>query len=316
MLNQDYTRRRFLGDSLKTAAAITIAPRCLLGAAPAGKDKPATASAPVMKKVVRDDSAAEKLGWRVSMASYTLRAMTFMEAVDVVASLGLKYLDVHPSITLSKDNKVKTNHLLPAELRDQMKKKLQEAGVKAVGFGVTGVSAKEEDARKLFQFAKDMGIENINCEARPDLFAMLDRLTEEFGVNIALHNHPKPSSYYWDPATVLKSVEGHSKRIGACADVGHWTRSDLVPVECLKKLKGRIICFHFKDVVQAGKGYADAPWGTGLCDVKGMLAEVKSQGFKGVFGIEYERGTGQELLDNITKSVAFFDRTAAELLKG
>jgi sugar phosphate isomerase/epimerase len=215
-------------------------------------------------------------------------------------------------MTLSKDNKVKTSHALTDELRGQMKKKLQDAGIKAGSYGVVGVPAKEEDARKVFAFAKEMGVSAINCEAKPDQLAMLDKLTEEFGVCIALHNHPKPSTY-WDADTVLKAVEGRSKRIGSCADTGHWKRSDADPLECLKKLKGRIISLHFKDVIEAAKGWNDTPWGAGKCDAKGMLAELKEQGFKGVFGIEYEHGAGQALLDDVAKCIRFFDQTAAEL---
>jgi sugar phosphate isomerase/epimerase len=260
----------------------------------------------------RDDSAAEKLGWRVSMASYTLRSMTFMEEVDVVAKLGLRYLDVHPNMTLSKEHNVKTDHNLAPELRELMKKKLKEAGIKVVSYGTVGVPAEEKAARKVFAYAKEMGAENIVCEAKPEQLDLLDKLTEEYGVNIALHNHPKPS-IYWNAETVLAAVEGHGKRLGACADTGHWRRSGEDPLECIRKLKGRIISLHFKDLVEAGKGWGDVPWGTGKSDAKGMLAELKKQGFKGVFSIEYERTTGQELLDNIAKCIRFFDQAAAEL---
>lgn len=249
------------------------------------------------------------------MASYTLRAMTFMEEVDAVSGLGLKYLDLHPSMSLSKDNKAKTDHNLPSDLRELMKKKLKDTGVRVVSYGNVGLGNTEESARKVFAFAKDMGTENIVCEAKPDLVPVLDKLTEEYGVNIALHNHPKPTSTYWNPETLLKTVEGHGKRLGACADTGHYQRSDLVPLDCLKLLKGRIISLHFKDVVPAAKGWTDTPWGTGKSDVKAMLNELKTQGFKGVFSIEYEHGAGQALLDEIAKCVQFFDQTAAELAK-
>jgi len=267
------------------------------------------------EKAARDDSAAEKLGWRISMASYTLRAMSFMEEVDAIAALGIKYVDIHPNMALSKTNKTKTDHNLAAELQEQMKQKLKEAGVKAVSYGVVNVGNTEESARKVFAFAKAMGAENIVCEAKPDLMPVLDKLTEEYGVNIALHNHPKPS-YYSDPETVLKAVAGHGKRLGACADTGHWNRSGLEPIACLKKLQGRIISLHFKDVVEKGTGWTDVPWGTGKSNVEGMLAELKSQGFRGVFSIEYEHGTGQQLLDDIAKCVQCFDKTAAKLAAG
>ena len=50
-------------------------------------------------------------------------------------------------------------------------------------------------------------------------------------------------------------------------------RSGLNPVECLKKLEGRLISFHFKDLNKAGGDAHDVPWGTGACNVPAMLAE-------------------------------------------
>ncbi len=169
----------------------------------------------------RDDAAAEKLGWRLSMASYTLRAIPFTEAVDATAGLGLKYIDIHPyAMAFSRENKAKTNHELPAETIEQMKAKLKAAGLRPVSYGMVRLGDTEESARKVFAFAKEMGIENVVCEAKADQMAMLDTLTAEYGVHIALHNHPKPS-IYWDADTVLKACEGRGKRIGACADTGH-----------------------------------------------------------------------------------------------
>jgi sugar phosphate isomerase/epimerase len=52
--------------------------------------------------------------------------------------------------------------------------------------------------------------------------------------------------------------------MGACADVGHWMRSGLDPLECIKKLDGHIICLHFKDLNKMGPDAHDVPWGTGV----------------------------------------------------
>ena len=154
-----------------------------------------------------------------------------------------------------------------------------------VNYGVCGFSNDPEGGRELFDFAKDMGIETIVSEPPEDAFDLLDKLTEEYGINLAIHDHPKPS-HYWNPDIVLAACKNHSKRIGACCDTGHWLRSGLVPFECLKKLEGRIISFHFKDL-NARDGH-DVAWGTGVCDVKGMLTEVHRQGVKAVFSIEWE----------------------------
>jgi sugar phosphate isomerase/epimerase len=163
----------------------------------------------------------------------------------------------------------------------------------------------------VFDFAKDMGIETIVSEPTDDSFDLLDKLTAEYGINVAIHNHPQPS-HYFDPETVLKAIKGHSARIGACADTGHWTRSGLNAVDCLKKLEGHIITLHFKDVNEQTK--KDVPMGTGQTDVKGMLTELKRQKFHGVLSMEYENGTtGEQLLSEIKQSLVYFDQTVANL---
>jgi sugar phosphate isomerase/epimerase len=136
-------------------------------------------------------------------------------------------------------------------------------------------------------------------------------LTEEYGINVALHNHPKPSRY-WNPDTVLKACKDHSKRIGACCDIGHWMRSGINPLEALKKLEGRIIEFHFKDLNQFDMKAHDVPWGTGKADAKALLIEVHRQGIKPVFSVEYEYHWGHSLPE-IAQSVAYFDKVAAEI---
>jgi sugar phosphate isomerase/epimerase len=155
-----------------------------------------------------------------------------------------------------------------------------------------------------------MGLENISCEPEPDACELVDKLCTEFAINAAIHDHPKPSRY-WNPETVLEAVKGRSKRFGACADTGHWSRSGLVPVECLKQLEGRIVELHFKDI----ENDKDKPWGTGKGDARSMLAELKRQGFRGLFSLEYEDGEGTALEENAKRCIAFFDETARALSK-
>ena len=76
--------------------------------------------------------------------------------------------------------------------------------------------------------------------------------------------------------------------MGACADTGHWIRSGLNPLACIKKLEGKIINLHFKDLNEKAPEAHDVPWGTGVSDVPALLKELKGQGFKGIFNAEYE----------------------------
>ena len=91
---------------------------------------------------------------------------------------------------------------------------------------------------------------------------------------------------------------------------------DLEFITCVKQLKGRIISLHFKDIApkKAGENEQhDVIWGTGILDVKGMLKELKSQNFKGVFSIEYEYNWENSVPD-IKECIQYFNKTANEIL--
>jgi sugar phosphate isomerase/epimerase len=257
----------------------------------------------------RDTSGQAALGWELGTQAWTFRDRTAFEAIDTAKALGLTAIELFPGQTLSKDHEgVKVGPEMDGKQRQALKDHLKAAGARATSFGVVGFSDQEAANRAIFDFARDMGMETINCEPEPAQWDAIEKLSDEFAISIACHNHPKPSCY-WDPQAVLDAVDGRSPRLGSCADTGHWTRSGLNTVECLKALEGRIINLHFKDVA----GGEDRPWGTGDGDAKGQLAELKRQGFKGVFLVEYETGSGAELEANVRRCIEFFDATAREL---
>ncbi|MFO7975724.1 MAG: sugar phosphate isomerase/epimerase [Candidatus Hydrogenedentota bacterium] len=259
---------------------------------------------------------AEKLGWHLGCQAYSFNRFTFFEAVEKNQSLGLHCIEAYPGQKFSPEKPdAKFDHNMSEELRQEALAKLEACDVKLVNYGVVGLSADEAQSRKVFDFAKAMGIQTIVSEPAPEAMDTVEKLADEYGINVAIHNHPKPSRY-WNPDTVLEVVEGRSKRLGACADTGHWARSGIKPLEALKKLEGRIISFHFKDLNEFGTRDAhDVPWGQGICDVEAMLKEVQRQGLNDiVFSIEYEHNWLNSLPE-IAQSVAYFDKVAAELAK-
>jgi sugar phosphate isomerase/epimerase len=250
---------------------------------------------------------AEKLGWRLGCQAWTFNRFSFFEAIDKTAELGLHYIEAYPDQPVSADQRdQKMGPQLSAEARKEVKKRLADKGLKLVNFGVGPYN------REAFEFAKDMGIETLVSEPPFDAFDGLDKLCEEYQINVALHDHPKPSRY-WSPDIVLTACKGHSERIGACCDTGHWMRSDINPVEALKKLQGRIISFHVKDLNEYGMGAHDVPWGTGRGDITGILTEVKRQGIKPVFSMEYEH---HFTMPELAQCVTYFDKVAGELAGG
>ncbi len=255
---------------------------------------------------------AEKMGWRLGVQAWTFNRFTFFEAVDKTASMGMRYIEMYPGQKIDNDSDAVTHFSMDAGTRQKLLDKLDAAGVKLVNYGVVN-EIDDADWRRVFEFAKAMGIETIVIEPDPGQMDIIEPLCEEFKINVAIHNHPKPSRY-WNPDTVLETVEGRSKRVGACADTGHWMRSGLDPIECLKKLEGRIVILHFKDLNKKGGEAHDVPWGQGVGNVKAMLAELNRQGFEGVFSVEYEYKWDNSVPE-IRQCAEYFNAVAAELAK-
>lgn len=254
--------------------------------------------------------AMRRLGWRLTCQAWTFREMSAFETIDTIHNMGVRYIEFFPGQRFSKEKPdAKVDQNMSPDLMEELKAKLKSAHVTAAAYGVTDLGRDEASARKVFDFAKAMGMKTVVAEPAEEMVPMLDKLCQEYGINLAIHDHPKPS-HYWNPDTVLKVAAGRSDRIGSCSDTGHWFRSGLAPLDCLKKLQGRIIDMHFKDL-NADKH--DVPWGTGLCQARALLEEVRRQGAKPTISIEYEYGSGPELRANVEKCVQWFNQQAAEL---
>ena len=255
-------------------------------------------------------------GWRVGVQMWSFKSFTLFEGIDKAASLGVSTIEMYPGQKISAETgKANTNYTMSAENRAKVKAKLKSSGIEVLCYGVVNLPKKKAESRKVFEFANEMGIKTIVSEPNADALDMIDKLCQEYKIQVAIHNHPKPTKY-WNPDTVLGALEGRSKWMGACVDTGHLTRSGINPVEGVKKMKGKIISMHLKDVNEFGERKAhDVPWGTGKSNAKAVLAELDKQGFKGVFSIEYEHNWDNSVPE-MRKCVEFFNKTGGELKAG
>jgi len=264
-------------------------------------------------------------GWNLGVQAYTFRMFTFFEAVDNSASMGLDWIEGFPGQQVSEDIDAGFGHTMDPETRYQVKAKLADAGVRLRAYGVVGLPADTVECRKVFDFAKEMGIETIVSEPSEDALDLIEMLCEEYQIKVAIHNHARPS-YYWNPDKVLEVCKGRSKLIGACGDTGHWMRSGLNPIESLKKLQGRLVHMHLKDLNEYGvpreadeggddddeDRLHDVPWGTGKADIKAILAELDRQNYQGGFSAEYEYNW-ENNLPEVRQCMVNFNEMALEL---
>jgi sugar phosphate isomerase/epimerase len=223
--------------------------------------------------------------------AYSFRLYTVFEAIDKTAQAGGKTIEFYPGQKF--DDTAKWDHNATPEMIEKVKKHLAEKGLTAVGYGVVKLGKDTAADRKVFEFCKTMGISIVVTE--PDVAGLdgIEALVKEFDIKMAIHNHPKRpldrAYLFWDPNYVLGLVKDRDPRMGSCADVGHWVRSGLDPVECIKILKGRIFDSHMKDLNAFGDVKAhDLPFGQGKSNIAGILAEYAAQGYPGPLHCEYE----------------------------
>ena len=231
-------------------------------------------------------------GFGIGCQAYSFNRYSVFEAIEKTAEVGAKCIEFYPGQKLSKEEPtVKWSHDSPPEVVAKVKEKLAQHGIIATAYGVVGFPKDEAGARKIFEFAKTMGIKTINTES-VDAIDTFEPLVKEYDIKVGFHDHPKrekdPNYKMWDPNYILSVVKDRDPRIGSCADTGHWQRSGLDPVECLKILKGHIVSSHLKDLNDWSMAGHDMPYGTGNGKIAETLAEFKAQGFSGPISVEYE----------------------------
>jgi sugar phosphate isomerase/epimerase len=241
-------------------------------------------------------------GFFIGCQAYSFNRYTIFEAIEKTEEAGGKIIEFYPQQKLSKEEpNLKCDHDSSDEVLQKVKDKLAKHHIRAVNYGVVRIPPDEAGARKIFEFAKKMGLYAVTTESVESL-DVIEKLVKEYDIRVGIHEHGRrlkqdkktlkwteETSYkVWDPFYVLTMVQDRDPRIGACADTGHWQTSGFNPVYCLRLLKGHIISVHMKDKTDFGPTGHDLPYGTGVGDAKRVLDELKAQNFNGNISIEYE----------------------------
>lgn len=231
-------------------------------------------------------------GFAIGCQAYTFNRFTAFEAIEKTEAAGGKVIEFYPGQALSpEDRTTKVDHAMPVEALQKLQEKLRKHGVKAVNYGVVTIPKEPAAARKLFEFAKGLGLYAITTEST-DAIDTFEPLVKEFDIRVAFHNHAQqpqnPAYKVWDPKWVAELVRNRDPRIGACADIGHWQTSGIRPVDGLRILEGRVISMHAKEREKLGPGQHDLIFGTGSTDMGAVLAELRRQKFDGNISCEYE----------------------------
>jgi sugar phosphate isomerase/epimerase len=225
----------------------------------------------------------------IAMQCWTFRNFSLFDTLKKVQELGVEYIQAYPGQPLGAEAPgVVFDQNLTEDQIKLVQKKLQEAGVSIVAYGVVDFNNTESETRKVFDFARKMGFEIVVTEPKAENAALLERLVGEYGLYVAIHNHPEPSAYA-KPETVASFIRDRDERFGSCFDNGHFMRGDHKPIDCARILKGRIWDVHIKDRSGFGTNKVDdVPLGQGKADIRTLLAELSLQDYPGYLTIEHE----------------------------
>jgi type 1 glutamine amidotransferase/sugar phosphate isomerase/epimerase len=260
--------------------------------------------------------AQEKLGWRLGIEAYTFHKFTFFETIEKTAQLGLPYVGGLSFQKVSADIPKNFDPGLSDDELRQIRLKLESAGLRLLTYYIQDIPNDPAACRRLFEFGRKMGIETFMTEPKPEALDLIEKFADEYGINIALHNHdPKASPVYWNPENILRLCHGRSPRLGACGDLGYWVRSGVDPIRAARKLGQRLITVQVHDLDTRDANGADVPWGTGQSRLEQFFRELQRQKIRPtMIGLEYSRDW-YESLPKVAQCIEFFNATTLKLAR-
>lgn len=258
------------------------------------------------------DTAVDAKEWKLGAALWTFHTVNFPESLDKVDSAGIKYIEPN------------TFHRAGPELKDSMILQLSPAGIEKL----KGMIAKKgliaesiyivgdstvSSWKKQFDIAKQLGVKFVTTEPPLNMWDEIDSLAGVYGMKVAIHEHWKGVSHYWDTDTTLMAIKGHPN-FYVCADLGHWPKSGVNPLDAVKKLSGHIIGIHLKDIAAYNDPtLKDVPVGTGVVDFPAIFQELKRQGFKGHIYIERDAEDQPSNLPSVIQTVKYYNEQISKL---
>ncbi len=184
------------------------------------------------------------LGWQVGVPLGSFRHETFFEAARKAEALDLAAIEGDSTQKVSAQIPKNLDHrLAPGEL-DAVRDRLTTLNLRMPVYFIPAIGEDEQVARKLFEFAKSLGVETLVVEQTPKTWLAIEKLADEHGINVALSGSPK---------SMLESLQGRSRRIGAYGDFGKWMQEGIAPLDGVALLNDRLLALRLSDRNALGK---------------------------------------------------------------
>ncbi len=224
--------------------------------------------------------------WKLGIQSYTFREFKLEKALEYTQALGLQFAEFFQ------------DHI-PLKATDEqiaaMRKICIDHSIQPIAYGVQSFTKNHDQNKRVFDFAKKLGVQYLTADPTPDSFDSLEKLVEEYGISIAIHPHGPVGGnrlHRWYSAEVImQAIKDRHPKIGTCLDTGHLIRcaqlgKPLDPAEQVLAMGARNFGLHLKDHDNAKK--RDVILGQGALKLNELFKALKAVQFAGFISIEYE----------------------------
>ncbi len=213
---------------------------------------------------------------KISTITYLFRSEPLPEMLVRFRRLGFRYVELdyrHPD-GLSDYN------VQDASGAARARTILAEYGItpEAYCIGGLGVKHQGEPMRRVFEFARGLGVDTVTGLAAPEVLTSIDALCKEYGLRYAVENHR--GNVFEKADDMLGALATVSDRIGINLDSGHFAAAGLDAIDETRKLRGRIYHVHLKDSDQW------KPLGQGTVGIATLVEELRASGYDGMLSIE------------------------------
>ncbi len=242
----------------------------------------AAAAFPAMPSALRGAQAGAAGDLKLGVATYSLRKLTFLEAVKAMQELQVRYAKLKLEVHLPYSSS-------PAQVREA-KKVLEDAGITLVASGNTNLQKMDEgDIRQKFEFNKALGVGIMTCAPTAETLPIVEKMVKEYDIRVAIHNHGPEDKHYPAPSDALKQIAKMDPRMGVCMDAGHTSRTGIDIVKATRECGKRLYDVDVKDLKDAMVSRSQCDVGDGVLPVAGLLKLLRNEmKYQHVVMLEYE----------------------------
>lgn len=234
--------------------------------------------------------------FRLGIQSYCFRTYKTLDTlIDALKKAELPYVEIWPG-HLHYDQ--------TPEVSKQALDTLKKAEITVDAYGAVNISNEEQEARKIFEWAKMAGIKAITLNRiDEDAIPLAEKLCEEYDINLAVHNHGR--NHWAGRFDQMRAfLAKTSERFGVCIDTAWFLDAGEDPVAAIDAFKDRLYGVHLKDFVfDENDRHEDVIVGTGGLDLPTFMKKLQDMGYDGYLSLEYE-GDEHNPIPNTLKCVA------------